>query len=337
MIRVSRRSECDRPLWMGIIRLVLALLILARGVPQVAHAGIEARCELLPKKTRVLVCEPLIADLRLTNTGTQNIFVPAGASLERGSVQLTYTRPDGNKRRYEPLARKHSSAQDEPVGIAPGASYYSRLFLSYTSDIGYEVPSEYLFETAGTYCLQASIWVSDQPSQGNVVTVESKPIEVVAVEPTDEDAEGLRLFRGKEQALALYWGERPAGEKLGEFEALISRYPQSIYAQYVLYRRLVFALAEDGFYFSLPGREVPERLRAPFEQLKAFAQTYPDFPAVDELLLYLAKCYDGASERDRADALRAEILRKFPQSAVAAQLHSGRQITAGSVSGIVKD
>ena len=321
--------------WLAVFLIAVALAVCASAGNSQAQAQVEPRCELLPTKTRVVLCEPLVADLRLTNIGSRELYVTRSVSLEQGGIRVTYTRPDGTQRRYEPLDQVHTMGERQAV--PPGASFYRRLFLAYSSDIGPEVPCEYLFSSPGVYRIQASIWVYEGPVGGDATTLNSEPVEVTAAEPRGADAEALRLFRGKEQGLALHIGEGDESEKLKEFDALVSLYPQSTYTQYVQYTSLVSALRERGTGLLELGSETPAEVRATFEQLAAFVQTYDGFAAVDELMLYLAECYDRTREPERAAELRAEILSRFPDGAVAALLRSGDRIRVRSITAVVKE
>ena len=117
---------------------------------------------------------------------------------------------------------------------------------------------------------------------------------------------------------------------------LRNEYPDSIYAQYVVYGQALFILDHYRPVIALPDANVAPELREHFGRLVALAEKHRGFPALDEVLAHLSRCYHIAGERGRAADLKAEALRLFPESSVTAQWRSEGRVRPRNVSAIVE-
>ena len=327
---------------------LFALVLLALGAAEPAgpQGQVEARCELLPTKTSVLLCEPLVVDLRLTNASQRDIYVPVSASMGPGDIRVTYSGPDGTTGLCMPAL--HEFTEDKRRALAPGESFYSRLFLVLSDAQDSRRQARFVFDQAGTYRIRAGIHVYGAPRGGRALRIESEPIEVTAVEPKGEDREALLLYRvglrGVSLGLMAGAGMPDLGVKEKEdLKRLMAEYPESIYAQYVVYRQARFTLGHYGPILALPEPHVPQPLRTHLERMEALVRSHPDFPALDEVMLGLAQCYEvagsyeGAWHREESEKLRAQIVSRFPDGAVAALLRSGERIRVRSITAVVKE
>ncbi len=328
-----------------LLRVLSEMLLLAAIVLVPARARVVADadgllCELLPTKTSLVLCEPLVVDLRLTNSSGGDVFVSRTGGIGPGHVGGTYSAPDGSTGRCVRPLREFT--EDKRTRLARGESFYSRLFLVCSDAQDSRRQARFVFGQAGTYSIRASIRVYEAQEGGKVFRIESAPIEVTAIEAKGEDRDALLLYRaglkGVSLGLMAGAGMPDLGVKENEdLERLINDYPDSIYAQYVVYRQALFILSHYGPVIALADAKTPTELKQHFDRLVTLAENHREFPALDEVLAHLARCYEVAGERGRAADLRAEALRLFPESAVSAQWRSEGRVRPRNVSAIVRN
>lgn len=317
-------SECASSAFRGCARLLgLAILVLGSAVCRSVWADVEARCALLPTKTSVVTYEPLVLDLRLANVGSNDIYIDAHASLETGSISVTYKKPNGVRGLYLVAPRIDTNELPRTV-VAAGGSYYCRLFLLHTSGIGRDIPEEYLFAKAGVYRLWANINVYDRPQDGTRASVESSPICVTVSRGTSSPNTYARWLRYQSEAI-FRRSRLPAVP-----------FPlESIHAQYLAYRELALFLREHPPPSSEPVNTLESRaVLLARRGLERMLSEHPNFPALDEVMLCLAQHYERVGMGDRADQLFAEIQKRFPDGSVAVLLRSGRPVRPLAVRGV---
>ncbi|MBI5577421.1 MAG: tetratricopeptide repeat protein [Deltaproteobacteria bacterium] len=148
-------------------------------------------------------------------------------------------------------------------------------------------------------------------------------------------------FEAAEKALL----EQKMETALSGYRSIPKEYPQSRHAPTALlrqgelfgtyYRNYPAALeAYESLVFNYPrASEAPQALlrrgeihllhfldhAAAAEELEMIRKLHPRFGRMDEVLLLLAKAYEGASDRPREFAALSELVEKFPESSRAAE------------------
>lgn len=102
---------------------------------------------------------------------------------------------------------------------------------------------------------------------------------------------------------------------LAEFERLLSRFPESQYAEDARKKVLTCKndLAENEFYIgSFYYRK--GNYKAAAERLKGAMANYPGFSGMDKVLFYAGKSYIELNERDKGKSLLEKLLNDYPAS-----------------------
>lgn len=136
--------------------------------------------------------------------------------------------------------------------------------------------------------------------------------------PTNENVPYVILQIGMSyfnQMLTIDRDQVPAKNAVTEFARLISRFPDSQYAD-MAKSKLGIArnnLAENEFYvgsfYFKKGN-----YKAALERFNAVMSKYPDFAAMDKVLFYAGKAYVEMNEKDKGKALLEKLSNDYPLS-----------------------
>lgn len=218
--------------------LLLCVSLLATVSVRGEAPGLEIA--LRPYKASVLLGEPVVLLVAMTNSGPERLELPGqgGASVFVSSSNSEYKRWDSGFRSTGSDGICYDVA---PLSLGPGKAteeWFTTVF--------YEANNGLVFSTTGTYSFvaEARVFRKSAPPEN----VRSKPVHVAVTSPQGEDLKVWEeLQKVKEYGMFIQAARGTNDQSLAVLSELIERHPKSAYAPY-----LGFAFAK--YYWREAGR-----------------------------------------------------------------------------------
>ena len=279
-----------------------ALLFLASAA--VAEEEFSLDVSVTSPRTTLLVCEPLILDVHIRNTGGSDVLLPYMGIASERFLHVDVTDPDGNMSRMIPFI-ECSFASGGKGGLLLRASetYIHREPVFWQPDTG---P---VFDKPGKY----TVTLVYQPRQGKgKKAFKPEPVLVEVREAGGRDQAALEWFKGNRQADILLHGlcdpvpgvVDPGREPI---ERLAKEYPNTVYGQYARYVVAGGRLESEEHWLA------PAKCETAIPMFEALARD-KSFPLADQCMAYLVQCCKRQHKDAEVARWRRNVAAEYPNS-----------------------